>query len=520
MKATQYCLWLKIVILSLLCSLNIFLFIKSLGINYQHELAREHTRFRQELPTMDSWINSPFGKLKSYLFNVTNAEAFLNGTDERLKLEQVGPIVYYIQGYIDMLERTESSITFRKHRYREVKFLPEESVSADILNRTITLPNMILLGSAAKFNQINSYVRFAFNAVTLHEPIFRTESIYYFLWELSSPGLKAISNVVPFIASNCGTLYNALTEKEEVYKLNIGPQNGIENFFRIDTMNGQNIMKQQESRKRGLSDEELEKCPVNAHGAFDNSLFPPYLKKDTKLEIVAAESCRILPLRYQREQDYDGFRGYRYSLLEEGETPSCLNTTYGIGLPKGMFDVSQCVINEAPSVFSGPHFYGSSYNWSEHYEGLNPNPEEHEPYILIEPTTGIPITEKYRFQSNIPMPNMRGFNRGLTRFSNMMLPTFWYEFDMGELPGIVKFVIHFNVYVTPILQPILMSLYVILALWSALKLVSLLFNCSYGDIFRRLCCCGSGTSNVLLQTTFPQNAETRRDVTPFDGTVK
>lgn len=82
-----------------------------------------------------------------------------------------------------------------------------------------------------------------------------------------------------------------------------------------------------------------------------------------------------------------------------------------------------------------PHFYGSSYNWSEHYEGYTPNAEDHQPYILLEPTTGIPITEKYRFQSNIPIPDLTHFSSRLRKYSNIMLPSFWYEFVSTSADG-------------------------------------------------------------------------------------
>lgn len=40
-----------------------------------------------EKPPLDVFI-------KVYVFNVTNTEAFLNGTDKKLKLQEIGPYVY------------------------------------------------------------------------------------------------------------------------------------------------------------------------------------------------------------------------------------------------------------------------------------------------------------------------------------------------------------------------------------------------------------------------------------------
>lgn len=41
------------------------------------------------------WENPPLDVyLKVYIFNVTNADSFLAGSDKKLKVEEVGPYVY------------------------------------------------------------------------------------------------------------------------------------------------------------------------------------------------------------------------------------------------------------------------------------------------------------------------------------------------------------------------------------------------------------------------------------------
>lgn len=131
-------------------------------------------------------------------------------------------------------------------------------------------------------------------------------------------------------------------EKEEVFTVNIGSRHGIPDFFRIQTLNNRSLISE-----RARSTHYEPSCPINVTNAHDNSLFPPLLHKDTPLNIMASESCRILPMHYQREQVFDGMTGYRYSLLDVNETaPKCMETTYGVPLPSGMFDVSSCVISE------------------------------------------------------------------------------------------------------------------------------------------------------------------------------
>lgn len=182
--------------------------IVSLTIDYQLELAKEHLRFRKGFISQTNWIDSPYGALHIYLFNITNAEAFLNGTDARMRVQEVGPIVYRVQGRNEVLNQTEDTLTYRKWRYEHVEFDPVASCSPDVLNQTIILPNLVLLGAAAKLHDWVFLVRHAFNAITINESVFLTKSVYYFLWDFTVPALSLLAQYVPNIVSNCGLLFN------------------------------------------------------------------------------------------------------------------------------------------------------------------------------------------------------------------------------------------------------------------------------------------------------------------------
>lgn len=80
--------------------------------------------------------------------------------------------------------------------------------------------------------------------------------------------------------------------------------------------------------------------------AFDNSLFPPMLKTDQELKIVAMEICRTMKMYYDGPVEHMGFKGYRYVLAERNEQPSCLDYSMGIKLHRGMYDVSKCLISK------------------------------------------------------------------------------------------------------------------------------------------------------------------------------
>lgn len=179
-------------------------------------MAREHIRFWRGVPSHSNWVQSPYGTLRVYLFNVTNAEAFLNETDRRLKLEEIGPIVYRVRGRNEVIEQTADRLVFRKYRFDHVEFDAESSCSPDILNRTVILPNLVLLSSAAKLHDWPFLVRHAFNVITINENVFLKETIYYFLWDFTIPALSMLSNYIPNMVSNCGLLHNVSRNAPEI----------------------------------------------------------------------------------------------------------------------------------------------------------------------------------------------------------------------------------------------------------------------------------------------------------------
>uniref|UniRef100_A0A1A9WI69 Scavenger receptor class B member 1 n=1 Tax=Glossina brevipalpis TaxID=37001 RepID=A0A1A9WI69_9MUSC len=454
---------ISLTITAIVCSV---LFIISLHIDYHWEFIKEHVRFRRDSPLQNGWISSPQGTLRVYLFNVTNAASFLNGTDLRLKIEEVGPIAYRLSGRNEIISQTKDSLIFRRYPHEKLEFDPLASCSPDILNQTITMPNIILLSSAAKLHDWVFWVRHAFNAITINESAFLKNTINYFLWDFTLPWLSLLASHVPNIVSNCGLLYNAMKPKELIYNVKIGVDNGVENFFRVNTFNNKTYFPQQrEFLKRAKKSDEY--CPIILENSFDNSLFPPFLTPETELNIIATESCRTHKLNYDRAVDFQGFTGYRYTLSDTNTNKACLDNSLGIKLPNGIFDASRCM----------------SSKYSEHIDGLLPDQEKHEAEVILEPTMGIPLEEKYRFQVNTPMPDMKGFNKDLRRFSHMVVPSFWYEFDMDDRSTVESIAIQAAVYVIPHIQLTLMIVFLVLDVYCCLSIYLLLTNKTLRELF-------------------------------------
>lgn len=178
----------------------------------------ERISLRPGNPAFEKW-KSPATPVvvKIYLFSATNSDAFLDGSDTKLKLEECGPIVYH--SYIkqkDIVFEEDSTLTFTTEY--DFKFAEEEN-EPGIMNKTITIPNTMVLGisSIIKEKVDNFLARGSFNMMIANtkDTIFLNRTVYEVLWNLTSPTLENIKNNIPktFVPRpNAGLLYNVSIE--------------------------------------------------------------------------------------------------------------------------------------------------------------------------------------------------------------------------------------------------------------------------------------------------------------------
>lgn len=101
--------------------------------------------------------------------------------------------------------------------------------------------------------------------------------------------------------------------------------------------------------------------------------------------------------------------------LEKNKVPNCL--------PQGLIDVTDCLVmlrfenekmfvvyvlkfnmlQKIPIIMSEPHFLHGDPQLLMYARGLNPNEDEHETFIVIEPYTGTPLSGQKKIQLNLKL---------------------------------------------------------------------------------------------------------------------
>lgn len=160
------------------------------------------------LPPFEQWVKpKPEVRLSVYIFGVENADAFLNGTDAALRLTEIGPVVYREHLHHTHIVRHENS-TLSYTAERHLEFLPDQN-EPGILNRTILVPNFVVLATAAFIND-DYFKKFGFKFMLREsDTMFVNITVYDYLWNYRSDLIGRIRTFAPFLVptDNSGVLY-------------------------------------------------------------------------------------------------------------------------------------------------------------------------------------------------------------------------------------------------------------------------------------------------------------------------
>ncbi|XP_072382211.1 scavenger receptor class B member 1-like isoform X1 [Diabrotica undecimpunctata] len=416
-------------------------------------------RMTPGLPAYDWWVVPPKDAIvKIYLFNVTNSERFLNKTDNKLKLEEVGPIVFReILVHKNVVFNDNGTLSYTSNR--TLQYAPEIN-PVNLLNKTLVMPNVAVFFTASYLYDATFFVRVGLNLMmrSLKSELFKTNTVHNFLWNMTDPILDTSQKIAPFLvpSKNVGILHRIYEKYEDNVTVYIGPTFTQEDFFRIDKFDGSKFLP-------GLQECELVK------GSFNDLMYNQKMTKNMTVRFYRKELCRVANLKYTRDIEKYSLNGYRYEMEPNfydrifPATEDCYHGTPS--LPNGLIDVSVCNYGVSTAA-SHPHFlYGDSI-LRDSVEGLKPDKEKHTSFIEVEPITGVPIIAAARSQVNLVVKNMKGFSEKLNQFSNLNIPLAWIEVVQESLPLKVQWLVYIQVVILPIFQKILVIFTFLCALFA------------------------------------------------------
>ncbi|XP_059219774.1 scavenger receptor class B member 1 [Stomoxys calcitrans] len=399
-----------------------------------------------------------------YVFNVTNLDAFVQGIDTKLKVEEVGPYVYQeMLTNQNVTFNANDTVTFRP--VRQVKFRSDKSIG-DPMKDMIIAPNIPYMGATAAASTLSTIAALGVSALTrqIGSKAMLHMSVHEYLWGYEDHLVSLASRFVPSFINfeRFGILERIFNEGENMVTMKLPsknkkePQQGATGEetelpdYALDTWNGGKTIKFW--TKRGAN---ITNCN-GIRGAYDVTLFPRSIKKGQTFRFYRKAFCRTLPMTFTTTGKIDGIDAYHFELDDKAfdsnwtdVNSSCFCTNKKC-LKKGLASITPCYYN-IPLAISFPHFLNADPSLLEPIEGLSPNKEKHGSNFALQPQLGIPMRAIMRFQVNLMVDDIK-FSRDMTRFRNKVLPLVWLEIAVHDLTPGLKFLTKSIFNICPYLQ--------------------------------------------------------------------
>lgn len=366
----------------------------------QNRLKKEVT-LTEGSRVFESWRNPPAPIYMQYFFfNVTNPNDFLSGGKAILK--EIGPYTYREYRPRENVTFVDNGTKVSAYTSKSFVFLPEQSVGnpEDDLVTTVNVPALAVMtkvkGSFWLGSMISMWMR------SMGAGIFMTRTIQEILWGFKDPLLTSVHKLKPEVDEYFGYMYKKNGSNDGEFVLHTGQENYMD-FAKIHTWQNSNETSWWTTQESNM---------ING---TDGASFHPLLSKDEKLYVFSPDLCRSIHMKFVKDVEIKGIPAYRFApprevLASKEENPSnagfCVPAHECLGT--GVLKVSECR-KGAPVVLSFPHFYHGDEKYINAVEGLSPNQEDHESFLDINPTLGIPIRASKRAQINILLERVAGF---------------------------------------------------------------------------------------------------------------
>uniref|UniRef100_A0A3B5K0C9 Scavenger receptor class B, member 2a n=1 Tax=Takifugu rubripes TaxID=31033 RepID=A0A3B5K0C9_TAKRU len=359
-----------------------------------HERLKKEFTLTEASQVFESWKNPPPPVyMEYYFFNVTNPKEFLAGG--KAAVQQIGPYTYREYRPRENISFLENGTKIYALNPKSFVFVPEKSVGnpeVDIV-RTVNIPFVAVM------NELSSYSFFLRTGISMYikslgVDLFLTRTVHEVLWGFKDPLLTKLHTMRSEVDEYFGLMWKKNGTHEGEFVFHTGVENYLD-YGKIDTWNGMRKMNWWSSNQSNM---------ING---TDGAVFHPLINRNELLYIFAADLCRSIHLAYVEDVEVKGIQAYRFAppsdvLMSPKENPTNEGFCVPAGdcLGTGVLKVSVCR-EGAPIVVSFPHFYQADPMYINAIDGLSPNKDEHETYLDLQPTSGVPIRACKRAQLNI-----------------------------------------------------------------------------------------------------------------------
>ncbi|XP_038221646.1 scavenger receptor class B member 1-like [Zerene cesonia] len=403
----------------------------------------------------------PGAYVYTYVFNITNAEAFIAGVDSKLKVDEVGPFVYQEYRTNTNFRLDEETGTMWYTPKINARFIPDMSI-AHPSNVNLTMPNIAMLTISSLVSSYPYWTRLAYNVMVnqLHSTSVMNVDADSFLWGYDEPTIAMAHTILPGWIN-----FERLGVMDRLYNsgdmmLELGATN--EDKFLIKSYNG------------GKGIDALGYSNKKSHcntleDTYEGIAYPSDLTKERPLRVFRNVFCRILNLKYQGTKTMDfGPEVYKYTfnkdVFSNNTENDCLCTNLNCA---GITDLSPCFFGLSVAL-SNAHFLHGDPKIYERIEGIAPDEAKHGNEFLIDPKLGAVLDTRFTLQLSLVLDDL-SFNPIAKPFSRMIIPVNYFKIVQPELPQETKT----NFWIVYVLAPYIIHTIEIILITTGVVLVIL-----------------------------------------------
>ncbi|XP_055375789.1 protein peste-like [Condylostylus longicornis] len=380
--------------------------------------------------TYDAWKQPPIPlNLDIYMYNWTNPHEIKNKS-VKPRFQELGPYRFIDKpDKVDIVFHPENStVSYR----RKNDFYFDAEGSKGSLNDQISTLNVVALSAGAKGKWWSSLLRttISIGLNAFSQPISVQKTADELLFTGYEDDMIDVAREMPLFGDDVevpfdrfGWFYTRNGSADLMGHFNV--YTGEEDIGNVGQMYTWNY-----KTHSGFFPDQC--GMINGSGG---EFYPPKLKIGGSISLFTPDMCRSLTLDYVETTTVYGIEGYKYSgglrSVDNGtQYPEnrcfCGGTKDSTCVPSGVMNISSCRFG-TPVFMSYPHFFNADPFYINQVEGITPpDPEKHEFYIILEPTTGVALEVAARFQLNILIEEFPGISlyRGVRK---SYLPLLWFE---------------------------------------------------------------------------------------------
>uniref|UniRef100_W8B820 Protein croquemort n=2 Tax=Ceratitis capitata TaxID=7213 RepID=W8B820_CERCA len=375
--------------------------------------------------TFELWKKPPLNiKLDFYLFNWTNPEDF-DKPYIKPKFEELGPYRFMeVPHKVDIKWHPQNaSMSYKK----QSKYYFDAEGSKGSLDDEIVTVNSLAVSLSSKAKNWNLLRRKVIDMAlnVYNDDISIRKTVNDLLFEGYEDVLLNLANFLPSSLTEVkvpfdkfGYCYprNYSADVTGIFNIHTGADD-IRKFGQVHTWN-----------YKDTTNAYAPECAkvYGSAGEFQSL----YLQPNKPVDFFLSDICRSVKMDYVEATEVEGIRGYRYEggkrMVDNGTLyPENVCHCNGKCVPSGLINISSCWFG-SPMFLSYPHFHDADPTYLSQVDGLKPEKDKHELYLVLEPKSGLLLDMAARLQSNILIEPIAHFKLFKNK-RRIFFPLFWFE---------------------------------------------------------------------------------------------